>query len=80
MNQQDANTVIAIERMQELGRLHDELGTIKWIGLDHGWNSAIAAVRTQIEKRIIELAHKYTPEAVDAALAQRATVSGKGNA
>lgn len=80
MNQQDANTVMANERMQELGRLHAELGTIKWIGLDHGWGCAITAVRTQIENRIIELAHKYTPEAVDAALAQHATVSGKGNA
>ena len=80
MNQQDANTVMANERMQELGRLHDELGKSDWIGFDYGWNAAINTVRTEIENRIIELAHKHTPEVVDAVLAQRATVSGKGSA
>ena len=80
MNQQDANIVLANERMQELGRLHDELGTIKWSGVDQVWDRAITAVRTRIENRIIELAHKHIPEAVDAALDQRGTVICKGNA
>lgn len=60
------NIVLANERMQELGRLHSELGSIKWAGCDDGWNLAISAVRSCIEYRIVELARKYAPETVTA--------------
>lgn len=80
MNQQDANKLMANERMQELKRLFDELGTLKWAGADDGWDKAVAAVRKHIEARALELAHKYIPEAVDAALLSKSTSEQLGNA
>lgn len=81
MNQQDANKLMANERIQELNKLHDELGTLKWAGADEGWERAIIAVRNHVEERAFELAHKYMPEAVDYALGKQASVSGTvGNA
>lgn len=66
MNQEDMNKIMVGERISELERLRDELGTIKWAGEDEGWELAIEAVRKHLEERQIELIHKYMPEAVTA--------------
>ena len=33
-------------------RLHKELGTLKWMGADEGWELAIAAVREHISAEV----------------------------
>ena len=37
----------------DLTKLYDELGTIKWIGVDKGWEEAIEAVRQHIKGKLI---------------------------
>ena len=37
--------------MEELENLYKELGTLKWIGADEGWELAIDAVRKHIRAR-----------------------------
>ena len=69
MNQDDLNKIMAGERISELERLRDELGTLKWTGADDGWDRAVEAVRKHIEDRQIALIHKYAPEAVMADVA-----------
>ncbi len=36
----------------DLNKLYDELGSMKWIGMDSSWDMAIDAVRKEIVKRI----------------------------
>lgn len=40
--------IIAFHRVEELRRLEVELGTVKWVGADEGWDKAIEATRTHI--------------------------------
>lgn len=45
------NAAISKSRKRELDSLYAELGTLKWMGEDEGWDLAIEAVR----KRLVEL-------------------------
>ena len=40
------------QKRNALLNLHRELGTLKWIGADSGWDSAITAVRKHILERV----------------------------
>jgi hypothetical protein len=42
----------ALAARQALSALHKELGQIRWIGADDGWDRAIDAVRARIEQKI----------------------------
>ena len=42
--------VIAYLESRRLVRLFDELGTVRWIGADDGWDRAIEAVRARIQE------------------------------
>ena len=45
-------TTKCAEKTTPLEELYNELGTLKWIGSDNGWDKAIEAVRTEIKKRL----------------------------
>jgi hypothetical protein len=42
--------VVAYLESRRLVRLFDELGTVRWMGADDGWDRAIEAVRARIQE------------------------------
>jgi hypothetical protein len=44
--------------MMTLEELYDDLGKLKWLGADEGWDLAIEAVRTKIREEVVKAKQK----------------------